>query len=64
MVKNFWRSDAPRPWKQSNEGDLYKGMYKVLISDGHSNNGVVVFKTDKGYPAIVRAMQFALESKP
>lgn len=55
---------VPGAWKQTGDGDLYTGMFDVPVDDSHENEGVVVFQTDRGYPAIIRAVQFGIESEP
>lgn len=55
---------VPPAWKQTADGDLYTGMYDVPIDDSHRNKGVMVVQSDRGYPAVVRAMQFGIESEP
>jgi hypothetical protein len=39
-------------------------MFQCPVDDSYGNNGVIVFQTDRGYPAIIRAVQFGLESEP
>ncbi len=54
----------PPAWKQTNNGDLYTGMFNAPIDDRHDANGVIVFQTDRGYPCTVRAIEFGIESEP
>lgn len=54
----------PPDWKQSTAGTLYTDIYEAPITDRHRNKGVFVFQSDRGYPATIRAVQFAIESEP
>ncbi len=54
----------PPRHRRTNDGDLYTGLFEIPIDDSHQNEGVVVFETDKAYPATVRAIRFEIESEP
>ncbi len=54
----------PPGWRGGVTGDGTTGLYEVPIDDSHMNEGVIVFETDKGYTAVVRAVKFSIESEP
>lgn len=54
----------PPDWRDYEAGEERTGLFEVPVDDSHHNEGVVVFETDKGYPAIVRAIRFQLNSEP
>lgn len=46
------------------DGELSTGVFDVIVDDSHANNGVVVFSTDRAYPATIRALILGLEGAP
>lgn len=60
-TENLPRDNDPRA---AGVGELNTGMFPVTVIDKHDNNGVVVFSNNSMYPAIVRAMQAAVEGEP
>ncbi len=54
----------PPSWRGGVTGDGGTGLYEIPIDDSYMNEGVIVFESDKGYPAVVRAVRFSIESEP
>ncbi len=54
----------PPSWRGGVTGDGGTGLYAIPIDDSYMNEGVIVFESDKGYPAVVRAVRFSIESEP
>ncbi len=54
----------PPGWRGGVTGDGTTGLYEIPIDDSYMNEGVIVFETDKGYTAVVRAVKFSIESEP
>lgn len=44
--------------------DLYTGVKKLSAEGSWSNEGVAVMRTDKGYPATIRALIVGIEGEP
>ncbi len=54
----------PPSWRGGVTGDGGTGLYEIPIDDSYFNEGVIVFESDKGYPAVIRAVKFSIESEP
>ena len=55
---------CPRSDEAADDGELNTGMFDVITSDKHRNDGVMVFETDKMYPATIRGVMLELEGEP